>query len=112
MTRITLSAVALLTFASAAEAQPKVLPPEEYSHYAGLVVTTRARDQEHVRELCPGMTFNLGVALGCSFRYPNGCLIVLAPDDVIRAAGWEPDIVRRHELGHCAGWPMDHRGAR
>jgi hypothetical protein len=36
--------------------------------------------------------------------------IVLATDEIIKAAGWTSEIVRRHEFGHCNGWPADHRG--
>jgi hypothetical protein len=40
------------------------------------------------------------------------CWIVLSSDDVIKAAGWTPEVVLRHERGHCNGWPKDHAGAR
>jgi len=32
-------------------------------------------------------------------------------DDVIIAAGLTLEIVMRHELGHCNGWPPDRTGA-
>jgi hypothetical protein len=104
--------ITLLSLASPALAQLCLLPPEEFDHYDGPVAYQLARDQDHVRELCR-MTFSLGVALACAFRYPNGtCLIIKVSDDEIRAAGHDPDIVLRHERGHCAGWGADHRGAR
>jgi hypothetical protein len=28
---------------------------------------------------------------------------VLAPEEIIKAAGWASEIVRRHEIGHCNG---------
>jgi hypothetical protein len=33
-------------------------------------------------------------------------------DELIKAAEWTAEIVRRHEIGHCNGFPSDHRGAR
>jgi hypothetical protein len=54
--RITLSIVLLLTLASSAQAQRlRVLPPEEYDrpYTEGPIITIPARDQVHVRELCP-----------------------------------------------------------
>jgi hypothetical protein len=89
-------------------------PPEHYDHpYNGPLVVTVARDETHVRELCPSAKFTLGVALGCSVRHvTEGCWVVLAPEAVISAAGFPPELVKRHEIAHCNGWPADHRGAR
>ena len=89
---------------------PRYLPPEEYDYpYKGILVTTVAKNQNEVRKLCPWTPF---AALGCAFRYAGGCLIVLANEDTIRAAGEDPDVVRRHEIGHCNGWPAGHPNAR
>jgi hypothetical protein len=88
------------------------IPPLEYDRpYTGTLVTTRVGSQAEVRELCPKTPF---VALGCAFLWKgqNSCLIVLADDATIRAAGWDPAVVLRHETGHCAGWSPDHEGAR
>jgi hypothetical protein len=45
-----------------------------------------ARDQDEVRTLCPGMKFNLGVALGCSRAIMGMCLMVKVTDADIKAA--------------------------
>ena len=50
--------------------------------------------------------------LGCNYRFPSQCVIFLADDKIIRAAGHDPDIVLRHETGHCNGWPANHEGGR
>jgi hypothetical protein len=31
---------------------------------------------------------------------------------IVRAAGHDPDIILRHEIGHCNGWGPNHEGAR
>jgi hypothetical protein len=43
--------------------------------------------------------------LGCAHRSSDGsyCLIVRANDAVIRGLGYTPELVLRHEIGHCAG---------
>jgi hypothetical protein len=63
--------------------------------------------------MCPGSKFPPIGALGCAHRHPTGreCLIILAPDADIVAAGQQPWAVRRHEIGHCNGWPADHAGS-
>jgi hypothetical protein len=33
------------------------------------------------------------------------------PKEIVRAAGYIPAIVLRHEIGHCNGWPKEHPGA-
>lgn len=89
--------------------KPIPLPPVEYDHpYTGVLVTTVATTLKGVRDLCP-----LPAVYGCAFRmHSGGCLIVLAPDKDIREAGWTTELVRRHEIGHCNGWPSNHPGAR
>jgi hypothetical protein len=96
---------------SAAAEGPRIIPPPEFDHpFAGTVIVIPARDQNHVLELCPGSKFVAGFpALACAHLTP--CKIVLAADDVIKEAGHLPDLVRRHEIAHCNGWPADHPGA-
>jgi hypothetical protein len=98
-----------------AKAQPpgKFLPPEEFDHpYEGKLHVIRVYSQDDVRRLCPRTTFNESYALACMTLFTNHCRITIAADDVIQAAGFEPDLVMRHEIGHCNGWPPDHKGAR
>lgn len=87
-----------------------VLPPAEYDHpYKGIMVTTVAKDLEQLLSLCKKKERTL---LACSYRYSTGCLVVLAKRERIEAAGFTVDIVKRHENGHCNGWPGLHPGAR
>jgi hypothetical protein len=88
------------------------LPPTQYDYpYGGRLNVTTMASQEAVRERCPS-TRGLPVALACSRHNVTNCWIVIADDATITAAGVNPTIVRRHEIGHCNGWPSDHAGAR
>ena len=89
-----------------------VLPPVEYDKpYQGELTMLRVKDQDAVRKYCPSVPF-AGAALACAYPGGEECLVVMVSDRIIELAGWTTDIVRRHEIGHCNGWPKDHRGAR
>jgi hypothetical protein len=106
--------LAIAPLAIATQAYAQFLPPEEFDRpFDGRVVIQLARDQDEVRKLCPGMIFTME-PLGCSFRIRGLalCAIVKVSDDQIRAAGYDPEVFMRHELGHCNGWGSDHKGAR
>jgi hypothetical protein len=106
-------ALALIVTPAATEGLRVVPPPEFDRPFAGgKVIIVPARDQKHVRELCPTAKFNTGVALGCADLTASwDCRVVLAHDSVIIAAGFSPELVKRHEVAHCNGWHADHRGA-
>jgi hypothetical protein len=98
----------------------RVLPPAEYDHpyTAGQLWITVVDSQADVRDKCES-TRQLDVAIGCSQKIHRksdpsvkGCRIVIANKDVIEAAGYVYDVVLRHEIGHCNGWPGDHRNAQ
>jgi hypothetical protein len=105
-------ALTLIAATSAAAEGPRLVPPPEYDRpFAAKVIVVPARDQDHVRELCPKAKFT-GAALGCAHLTSSwDCRIVLAADSVIKAAGFPPELVKRHEIAHCNGWPADHPGA-
>jgi hypothetical protein len=110
--KIAIGLLALVLAATSAVALPEpsyyVVPPPEFDHpYDGVLKVTTARDQNHVRELCPKANFSLGVALGCAHVQTGSCWIILAPD----AATHFGELVLRHEIAHCNGWPADHCGA-
>jgi hypothetical protein len=105
-------AAAQSTSAAAAAAGERLLPPKEFDHpFAGELIEVTALDQDNVRRWCPTAKFPRW-ALGCTPEIrPGRCWIVLAPDAEIIKAGFPPELVRRHEIAHCNGWPADHRGA-
>jgi hypothetical protein len=45
----------------------------------------------------------IAIGFGCAKRFPSGdvCRIALVDDEVIVAMGANPEIVLRHEIGHC-----------
>jgi hypothetical protein len=88
-----------------------VLPPLEYDYpYQGKLTEIRA-GREEMPEVCPKTAFP--IALGAAERLPTGeCRIIIATDDILRAAGRTLETVRQHEHGHCNGWKEDHAGAR
>src|SRR5262245_22654434 len=96
--------------------QDHPLPPLEYDHpYQGPVVVYRAADQEDMRQKCNRTDLPPFIPIfGCSWaandKHP--CLIVVGDDATITKWGWTRNIVLRHEVGHCNGWPQDHGGKR
>jgi hypothetical protein len=89
------------------------LPPLEYDKpYPGPLIVTRG-DERLMRQLCPKTT--MPITLGCKYllqlpqteaKHP-ACWIVIANDEILKEAGWPYDIVKRHEVAHCGGWPAD-----
>jgi hypothetical protein len=114
-TLISLLALTLIAAPAAAGGKPRevrLVPPPEYERpYKGELVIVDA-NQEMVREKCPAAKFTLGVSLGCAHRGATYCWIYLAPKADMKAAGFPYDLVLRHEIAHCNGWPGDHRDAR
>lgn len=106
------------------EARKYILPPVKFDKppFDGVDVTEQVvKSRAEIRKRCPDVKFEPGSDLACSniLRFYNGavvtkvfCTIHIVDDEVIRAAGYEPVNIRRHEIGHCNGWPADHRGAR
>jgi hypothetical protein len=52
-------------------------------------------------------------AVGCSqakLTPPRKCTVWIMTDEELRKAGWDYNIVLRHEIGHCNGWRHDEDG--
>lgn len=45
------------------------------------------------------------VLQGCAVYRNDSCIVVI-PDRPVR--GRTPEQIKRHEIGHCNGWPADH----
>jgi hypothetical protein len=94
--------------------QTALSPPEEFDkpYTAGPILKIEAHSEGQVKKLCPDFKFDWGPALACSYKAGTTCKIIIAADAIIRMNGFDPDLVYRHEIGHCLGWPADHKGAR
>jgi hypothetical protein len=89
----------------------RLMPPKEYDRPPTKTVeVVRLRTQEEVRAACAPLPF--AYAFACSRHYPTKCTIIMLDDSAITATGMLPDVVWRHEIGHCNGWPPDHPNAR
>jgi hypothetical protein len=106
----------LLALASTAHAQTalnSVYPPPEYDKpFEGFIINRRLQTEDEMRDVCP-LTRNMPVAIGCAIRINEGkgCVIIMVADEVILSYRITPEMVRRHEIGHCNGWPSTHPGA-
>lgn len=96
----------------------RVIPPAEFDRaYAGWLKVERVKTEDEVIKVCPKTWFP--IKLGCSYQYGtrgkdgyDHCKIIMVADEVIKKVGYTPELVYRHEIGHCNGWPADHNGAR
>jgi hypothetical protein len=90
-----------------------MLPPPEYDGlFTGDLTIKRLLTQNDVRAACPNTPFGAGAALACAIVRNESCEIYIVADGTLKAFGLTYALTLRHELGHCNGWPADHRGAR
>jgi len=90
---------------------PVTLPPPQYNHPPSILVIEHVLTAEEVDAICHARH-----ALGWDGRAPppryrfSGCAHVTARSCEV----WRIDdgAVRRHELGHCNGWPSNHPTAQ
>jgi hypothetical protein len=107
--RLAVALVAIVAMTCPALAQ-YVLPPEEYDHpYKGQTVISWKDSREEVRAVC-NTPFAMG--LGCAHLRNDWCIITIARNPVLDAAGFTANVVLRHEIAHCNGWPKDHPNSR
>lgn len=54
------------------------------------------------------------VTLACTHLYPtlNKCEIIIADDDIIANGPYSYELIMRHEMAHCLGWPPNHPNVR
>jgi hypothetical protein len=80
-------------------------PPARYTgEYQGGTLIELGISPESVREFCaPDLAY---AVFGCSLSNPDGSCTIVYIDRTVN--GVTPMAVRRHELGHCNGWPSNH----
>lgn len=88
-----------------------ILPPVEFDRpYTGKLTVETVATREELKPIC-GSVFTQ-FTLACAFRRPDSCRIVIVEESIIKAYRWTRELVMRHEIGHCNGWPGDHPGER
>jgi hypothetical protein len=84
------------------------LPPVEYDKpFAGKLEEVVVKSREEMDASCKRIGFSEPrVPLACGkLLAADHCVIYLARDEVYRSVGVTTELVRRHEVGHCNGWP-------
>lgn len=116
--RLGVVALLLLFFCAPLTAQeigndrPTWNPPARFDKpYEGQLIEHRL-PQQAVRRYCAQLFAHYGMNIvstmhqrGCAIRQPGYCVIAY----IDRMHGLAtPESVRRHEIGHCNGWPANH----
>lgn len=85
-------------------------PPHRYDFpYKGKLLELRLpRDQVLAAcgQLFDQMKVDSEVTRGCAVRPVDGTCLIVMIDEPYKST--TPEAVRRHEIGHCNGWPGDH----
>jgi len=113
-TRTFLTGIATLFLAmGTAHATEKgdTLPPTEFDRpYTGELEIVRVPNLREVEAICR----KTGI-YACSGLLANGarCIVFILPDKQLKASGKNAiAFMSRHELGHCNGWPGNHKNGR
>jgi hypothetical protein len=111
MNRICLGGIAVLfltTGAAHAAEKGNTLPPVEFDKpFTGELEIVRIRNFQEVEATCKETS-----KYACAARLANGarCVVFIMPDKQMRHYGKNAiAFIWRHELGHCNGWPGDHK---
>jgi len=119
MKKLFLSGVAaLLLVSGAAHARMRTsLPPAEYDKpYEGELTIRRLATEQEIRTACPKVNWQANYqshATACSLVWnATRCDIYIVGDRALKAADMNYNVALRHELGHCNGWPGDHKGGK
>src|SRR5262245_15516696 len=105
---LTLAVLTLIVAPALAGSPYATVPPPEYDHlYDGELHVADDLDLQVMRFVCGTP------AVGCAVRNqpaPGHCIIFLARESDLAKSGHSMQTIRRHEVGHCNGWPQDHSG--
>jgi hypothetical protein len=102
--------MSLKEYAARISVPKKYLPPPEYDKKFDGEMTVSVFDNPYeVQKRCEKTKSMVACSL---VGIPGRCIIVRVSDEYISAKGLTPELVLRHEMAHCLGWPADHPGAR
>jgi len=81
------------------------LPPAQFDHaVSGPVEIVDVATEDRLRALCGWPASKGETLVGCAAVLPTLCRIYVGPP----AGGVTRNLIIRHEMGHCSGWPKDH----
>src|SRR5215470_6323000 len=84
---------------------PMLLPPSQYDHQPQIPVIEKVVPWNELQQLCRARERPIYNGTGYGVW---GCAIVKGGKCYV--ARLDVPGVKRHELGHCNGWPKDHPG--
>jgi len=89
-------------------------PPPQYDVVPPVPVIEHVLSQEEINKTCEALYWKsagLKLEAGTHFR---GCSMPVIYANTYICEIWyiNDERVRRHEIGHCNGWPADHPGGR
>jgi hypothetical protein len=101
------------------------MPPSEYDHpFNGRVLVAQILEPEILRRLCitpPPFFFPPACAGRDLIVFPpestglkleSDCQILHLPVEYLQRHNLTVNLIIRHEIAHCNGWPKDHPGMR
>jgi hypothetical protein len=96
------------------------LPPAQFDHKPRIKVIERQADYWSVDQVCRshmGARFaqagrSNGRFEACAIQAKQSCTIVIPKIDGQNIDTETQSRLRRHEIGHCNGWPNDHPDGR
>ena len=103
--------LALTTPAAALDkANAALMPPKFWDHPFGGELIEKIVTMEDMNRMCrPRRNYQI-IPHGCSNPQFTKCTIWILESAVLQKSGILIDVVRRHEIAHCNGWPGDHPG--
>jgi len=106
------AALLLATGTAHATEKGNTLPPAEFDKpFTGELEIVRIPNMQEMETTCKGSSKQ-----ACAARLMNGarCTIFMLPDKWMKQHYGKNAIafMFRHELGHCNGWPGDHKNGR
>jgi hypothetical protein len=95
-------------WAIAATMPPNQLPPAQFDHpVLNPVEIVDVATEDRLRTLCGWPAKDNMILVGCAATLPTLCRIYVGPPRT-RETGITRNLIIRHEMGHCSGWPKDH----
>ncbi|HVY53959.1 MAG TPA: hypothetical protein VHA13_05510 [Gammaproteobacteria bacterium] len=89
------------------------LPPAFYDHPYNGPVIEQVLPLEEVQQVCQGLRKTANPDLkACILFYPNfpgdKCYVIIPKIGIGGVSEGYHKILKRHEIGHCNGWPKNH----